>query len=66
MRDIRSLASIAALLAFSIAPAASQQMREPAGAAMHTTRQPFAIETFGIFRNIMLGGDFTPKVQLLL
>jgi len=62
---IRSLVSITALLTFSIAPAASQQMREPAGAAMHAIRQPFAIETFGIFRSMMLSGDFTPKVQLV-
>jgi hypothetical protein len=32
---------------------------------MHTIRQPFAIETFGIFRSMMLSGDFTPKVQLI-
>jgi len=62
---LNSFASIAALLTFSIAPAASQQMREPAGAAMYTIRQPFTIETFGIFRNMMLSGDFTPKVQLV-
>ena len=52
-----------ALLIFGTAPAASQQMRDGA-AAMHTIRQPFAIETFGIFRNMMLSGDFSPKVQL--
>lgn len=40
-------------------------MQELAGAAMHTIRQPFAIETFGMFRNMMLSGDFTPKVQLI-
>jgi hypothetical protein len=62
---LNSFASISALLTFSIAPAASQQMREPAGAAMYTIRQPFTIETFGIFRNMMLSGDFTPKVQLV-
>lgn len=64
MSRLRSFASIAALLTFGIAPTASQQMREPAGAAMHTIRQPFATETFGIFRKMMLSGDFTPKVQL--
>jgi hypothetical protein len=53
-----------ALLIFGTAPAASQQMRDGAAAAMHTIRQPFAIETFGIFRNMMLSGDFSPKVQL--
>lgn len=58
------LAAIPALLSFSIAPSASQQMREPPGAALHTAHEPFAIETFGVFRNMMLSGDFTPKVQL--
>jgi len=53
-----------ALLIFGTAPAASQQMRDGAAVAMHTIRQPFAIETFGIFRNMMLSGDFSPKVQL--
>jgi len=65
MFRIKSLAPIAALLTFSIAPAVPQQMREPVGAVTHAIRQPFAIETFGIFRNMMLSGDFTPKVQLV-
>ena len=65
MFHIRSLAPIAAFLTFSIAPAVPQQLREPVDAATHAIRQPFAIETFGIFRNMMLSGDFTPKVQLL-
>jgi hypothetical protein len=64
MTHISSLGSIVALLIFSNAPAASQQMRDGAAAAMHTIRQPFAIETFGIFRDMMLSGDFSPKVQL--
>jgi hypothetical protein len=58
------LASIAGLLLLAIVPASSQQMA-PADAALHSMREPFAIETFGIFRNMMLSGDFGPKVQLI-
>jgi hypothetical protein len=61
---VRSLASIAGLLLLAIVPASSQQMA-PADAALHSMREPFAIETFGIFRNMMLSGDFGPKVQLI-
>ncbi|MGN6748893.1 MAG: hypothetical protein ACTHJS_09910 [Xanthobacteraceae bacterium] len=61
---LTSSASIAGLLLLANVPASAQQM-PLAGAAMHSTREPFAIETFGIFRNMMLNGDFSPKVQLV-
>jgi alpha-acetolactate decarboxylase len=38
-----------------IAPAIGQQ---------HTSREPYALETFGMFRSLILNGDFTPKVTL--
>ena len=38
---------------------------QPMGdAAVHTLHQPYSVETFGAFRNIMMGGDFSPKVRL--
>ena len=58
------MALIAGLLLLATVPVSAQQM-PPAGAAMHSMREPFAIETFGIFRNMMLSGDFSPKVQLV-
>jgi hypothetical protein len=32
--------------------------------SQHTVHQPYDIQTFGEFREIMMGGDFTPKVRL--
>jgi hypothetical protein len=32
--------------------------------AAHTFHQPYGVETFGAFRSIMMGGDFSPKVRL--
>ena len=38
---------------------------QPMGdAALHTLHQPYGIETFGAFRSIMIGGDFSPKVRV--
>ena len=38
---------------------------QPMGdAALHTLHQPYSVETFGAFRSIMMGGDFSPKVRL--
>jgi alpha-acetolactate decarboxylase len=39
-------------------------MQQSEGAGMHRVQQPYAIETFGMFRNMLLTGDFTPKVRL--
>jgi hypothetical protein len=44
--------------------ALSQQMQPAGDAAMHKGQQPYSIETFGMFRNVILTGDFTAKVQL--
>jgi hypothetical protein len=46
---------LALVLMLGIAPATGQQ---------HTSREPYAIETFGMFRSLILNGDFTPKVTL--
>jgi hypothetical protein len=53
-------AAIAGLLAG--APARSQQPMEPAG--LHTLRQPYDIEAFGTFRQLILAGDFSRKIDL--
>jgi hypothetical protein len=42
----------AALLLLAGASALPQEMR------------PYNIETFGVFRNLMMTGDFSPKVRL--
>ncbi len=33
-------------------------------AATHTLHQPYGVETFGAFRNLMMGGDFEAQVRL--
>jgi hypothetical protein len=40
------------------------QMRPMGDAALHTFHEPYGVETFGAFRSIMMGGDFSPKVRL--
>jgi len=32
--------------------------------ALPQEMQPYNIETFGVFRNLMMTGDFSPKVRL--
>jgi len=65
MRAIENMslacAGLAALLASE--PTLSQ-MQRMGDASMHTERQPYGIETFGVFRNMMLTGDFSAKVRL--
>jgi hypothetical protein len=41
-----------------------QQMDRADDTSAHTLHQPYGVETFGAFRNMMLTGDFSPKVQL--
>ena len=62
--NLRSLICAAGLLALGSAQVLPQQMPQSAGAATHTSRQPFDIEIFGMFRDLMLKGDFAPKVKL--
>jgi hypothetical protein len=40
------------------------QMPAMGDAAIHTLHQPFDVETFGAFRNIMMGGEFGAQVRL--
>jgi len=44
---------------------ASQVWAEATGEAMHTdAREPYAVETFGVFQKMMLEGEFNPKVTM--
>jgi hypothetical protein len=61
--DITGLALVAVTAALATGPALPQ-MRPMDDAALHTLHQPHAVETFGAFRSIMIGGDFSPKVRL--
>jgi hypothetical protein len=62
--NLRSFIYAAGLIALGSAQVLPQQMPQSAGAAGHTLRQPFDIEVSGVFRDMMLKGDFTPKVKL--
>jgi len=61
--DITGLALVAVAAGLTAGPALPQ-MPPTGDAALHTLHQPYSIETFGAFRNIMMGGDFSPKVHL--
>jgi hypothetical protein len=42
----------------------SAQMPAMGDAATHTLHRPFDVEAFGVFRNIMMGGEFGAQVRL--
>jgi alpha-acetolactate decarboxylase len=58
------LAPIAFLAALGIGPTAGQSPPGANDPGEHTLRQPYELETFGMFRSLILNGDFTPKVTL--
>ncbi len=62
--DIRLLICAAGLALLSCGQALPQQMPPSGGASMHTIHRPYDVETYGVFRNIMLSGEFGAKVQL--
>jgi hypothetical protein len=61
--DITGLALVSVVAALAAGPALPQ-MRPMGDAAAHTLHQPYSVETFGAFRDIMMSGDFSPKVHL--
>jgi hypothetical protein len=61
--NITGLALVAAAATLMVGPALPQ-MQPMGDAALHTLHQPYGVETFGAFRSIMMGGDFSPKVRL--
>jgi hypothetical protein len=62
--NLRSFICAAGLVAFGSAQVLSQQITQSAGTATYAPRQPFDIEIFGVFRDMMLKGDFAPKIKL--
>jgi hypothetical protein len=61
--DITGLALFVVVAALAAGPALPQ-MRLMDDAPEHTRHQPYSVETFGVFRNIMVSGDFIAKVHL--
>jgi hypothetical protein len=61
--NITGLALVATAAALAVGPALPQ-MQPMGDAALHTFHQPYGVETFGAFRSIMMGGDFSSKVRL--
>jgi hypothetical protein len=61
--DMTGLVLAAAAAVLTAGPALPQ-MRPMGDAPVHTLHQPYSVETFGAFRNIMMSGDFSPKVRL--
>jgi hypothetical protein len=61
--NITGLALFAVVAALAAGPALPQ-MQPMGDAAAHTLYQPYSVETFGAFRNIMVSGDFGSKVRL--
>jgi hypothetical protein len=62
--DITGLAVVALVATFAVEPARPQMQPMGGAVVVHTLHQPYGIETFGAFRSIMMGGDFSPKVRL--
>ena len=62
--DLKWFPWAAGLLFIGCGTGLSQQMQHHGDAAMHTIQQPFDIETFGAFQQMMLNGDFTVKIKL--
>ena len=51
-------------LATLVAVVASAQHTTPGDTSASLAAAPYSIETFGVFRDLMLQGDFTPKVAV--
>jgi hypothetical protein len=59
--DMAGLALFAAVLA---AGPALPQIQPMGGTVTRALHQPYSVETFGAFRNLMMSGDFSAKVAL--
>jgi hypothetical protein len=60
---VTGLALVAAVVVLTRGPAPSQ-MQRMGDTAVHTLHQPYSVETFGVFRKIIVSGDFSPNVRL--
>lgn len=61
--NITGLAVVAVATTLAAGPALPQ-MQPMGDEPLHTQHQPYSVETFGAFRNLMMGGDFSAKVRL--
>jgi hypothetical protein len=59
-----ALIGAAIVLAMLVGGLASAQHSPPSGASSPRAEEPYSIEAFGVFRDLMLQGDFTPKVAI--
>jgi hypothetical protein len=64
MRSWKSFVVAAALSIVAAGPTAAQQTHPTRELASDAARQPYDVRTFGVFRDLMLKGDFTAKVPL--
>jgi hypothetical protein len=64
MRSRKSFIVAAALAIVAAGPTAAQQTHPTPELAADAARQPYDVRTFGVFRKLMLEGDFSAKVPL--
>jgi hypothetical protein len=55
---------VAAALSIAAGPAPAQQTHPTPELVADGARQPYDVRTFGVFRKLMLEGDFSAKVPL--
>lgn len=60
----RALIGAAIVLAMLVGGLASAQHSPPTGVSSPRAEESYSIEAFGVFRDLMLQGDFTPKVAI--
>jgi hypothetical protein len=64
MRSRKSFIVAATLAIAAAGPVSAQQTHPRSEVAAVTARQPYDVRTFGVFRKLMLEGDFSAKVAL--
>src|SRR5260221_11835191 len=64
MMRARAVIGVGVAWATLVAAVASAQHATPSGTSTSLAAEPYSIEGFGVFRDLMLQGDFTPKVAI--
>ena len=64
MLRARVVIGVGVVSATLVATVASAQHTTPGGTSASRVSEPYNIEVFGVFRDLMLQGDFTPKVAI--
>jgi hypothetical protein len=64
MMRVRAVIGVGVAWATLVAAVASAQHATPSGTSASLAAEPYSIEVFGVFRDLMLQGDFTPKVAI--